>query len=156
MKSILAALFLCISLVPALGVEIAELSTAQTVTDVIKAAARIAGTADNGKQTGSGDGKAESPAEIPGEEKGVLDATMEAIGNNLPRAVEIAKSWDGLKDNCSAIKETTVRTLNILVWIAAGVAIMACLVPVLLIVIMVHLRKISRKLDALSEAAKGD
>ncbi len=81
---------------------------------------------------------------------------MKVIGNNLPRAVEIAKSWDGLKDSCSAIKETTVRTLNILVWIAAGVAVMTCLVPLLLIVIMVHLRKISRKLDSLSGAAKGD
>ncbi len=139
MKKILLTLLLCITLAPLHADETAGQSTASKITGYFKTAAQQAAAA--------------SQTETPKEEQGIVGKTIDAISTIkekgqaiLPDMTGLQESWNGLKENCTEIKDTTVKTLNLLMFLTVGVAIFTSLVPILLFVIVIYLRKIDRKL----------
>lgn len=152
MKQILVTLLLCISLTPAFG-ENSGHSTTHKVLNIINTALDATETIRN-EISKDDSAQPETRPQGPEEkEKGFLGKTADIIKNLgdeerslILDIIGIKESWDQLKQNCSEIKETTITTLNLLVWIAVGVAIVTCLVPILLLVIALYLRQINRKL----------
>ena len=140
MKKLLISLLLCIAAIPALADEHAGQSTAGRLTAYLKE------VTDHAAATPQTETLKEEQVSIGK----ALDA-LTAIGDKgqgiLPNMTGLKESWTGLKENCTEIKETTVETLHLLKCLTVGLAVFTCLVPILLIVIVLYLRKIDRKLS---------
>ncbi len=153
MKQILVTLLLCISLTPAFGENSTGHSTTHKVLNIINT---TLDATEAIRSELSKDAPAHQEAQSPcpdGKEKGFLGKTADIIKNLgdeerslILDIIGVKESWQELKQNCTEIKETTITTLNLLVWIGIGVAIVTCLVPILLFVIVLYLRQINRKL----------
>lgn len=149
MKQILLTLLLCISLTPAFG-ETSGHSTTRKVLNIINT---TLDATEAIRDEISKPSPTQPQPQDAGEEKGFFGKTVNAIKNLgdeerslILDIIGVKESWNELKQNCTEIKETTVNTLNLLIWIAVGVAIVTCLVPILLFVIVLYLRQINRKL----------
>lgn len=152
MKQILVTLLLCISLTPALG-ETSGHSTTRKVLNIINTTLDATEAIRSELSKDAPANQASQPPCPDGKEKGLLGKTADIIKNLgdeerslILDIIGVKESWQELKQNCTEIKETTITTLNLLVWIAIGVAIVTCLVPILLFVIVLYLRQINRKL----------
>lgn len=81
------------------------------------------------------------------EEGGIMDTLSGAI--SIGQDV-LSDKWTGLKDQCVEIKELMVQTFFFVQLICIGVALFVSLVPLLLIVAVMYLRKINKRLEALA------
>lgn len=94
-------------------------------------------------------GGKEKPATAPAakEDEGFLGSLdgMIDIGKGM-----LSDKWTALKDQCAEIKELMVQTFFLVQLICIGVALFVSLVPLLLVVAVLYLRKINRRLESLA------
>lgn len=140
MKSFVLTLMMFFALAPGYS-QVQSVTTDQdgkieSISSLVKTAARIV----------SGKEKQEAAPSAEGE-GGIMDTLGGAI--SIGKDV-LGDKWTGLKDQCSEIKELMAHTFFLVQLICIGVALFVSLVPLLLIVAVVYLRKINRKLDALA------
>lgn len=140
MKQFVCTLMMFLALAPGYSRE-QEIPTGQE--SKIEAAARLVKA---GMEMVSGkEGQDAEPAAK--EEGGIMDTLGGAI--SIGKDV-LGDKWTGLKDQCAEIKELMAQTFFLVQLLCIGVALFVSLVPLLLIVVVVYLRKINSKLAAIA------